>query len=381
MSLWQTVTWDVARAGGFTAYILMMLSVAVGLALTMHWQSPKWPRLINSELHNFLALLGTVFISIHVLAVWIDPFTRFGWAEVFLPFVSHYRPLWMAFGIVALYLGIAVGISTWIRPLIGYKWWRKLHILTLFAWILVTIHSIGTGSDTRAWWGILIYGGSVLLIGSLLWMRLSKPANAQSRAHPVLATMVLLIALFGTLWTMLGPLQPGWNAVANNGQGSGGPGTALAASGASGGSQSTPAPAGGQSSQYAPPFFAQLQGTLTQSGPDSNGNVSLVVNTTLSQGASGALQITLQGQPGGDDGSLNVTATRVVLGPNTQTALYSGPITRLNAENEWRISALLTGPNGGTLNVRIVLQINGQQVNGTIQGLTTNAAGGGGESQ
>ncbi len=245
MSLWQTVTWDVARAGGFTAYILMMLSVAVGLALTMHWQSPKWPRLINSEMHNFLALLGTVFIGIHVLAVWVDPFTRFGWAEVFLPFVSHYRPLWMAFGIVALYLGIAVGISTWIRPFIGYKWWRKLHILTLFAWILVTIHSIATGSDTRTWWGILIYGGSVLLVGSLLWMRLSKPANAQSRAHPVLATMVLLIALIGTMWTMVGPLQPGWNAVANNGQGSGGSNTALAASGDRG-SQPSSTPASGQ---------------------------------------------------------------------------------------------------------------------------------------
>ena len=380
MSLWQTVTWDVARAGGFTAYILMMLSVAVGLALTMHWQSPKWPRLINSELHNFLALLGTVFIGIHVLAVWVDPFTRFGWAEVFLPFVSHYRPLWMAFGIVALYLGIAVGISTWIRPFIGYKWWRRLHILTLFAWILVTIHSIATGSDTRTWWGILTYGGSVLLIGSLLWMRLSKPANAQSRAHPVLATLVLLIALIGTLWTMLGPLQPGWNATANNGQGSGGSNTALAASGASSGSQPSSAPANGQSSPFAPPFTAQLQGTLTQSGPDSNGNVTLLVNTTLSQGASGALQITLQGQPGGD-GSLNVTTTQVVLGTNTQTALYSGPITRLNADNQWRITAQLTGPKGVKLNVSIVLQINGQQVTGTIQGLTTNAASGGGGSQ
>lgn len=379
MSLWQTVTWDVARAGGFTAYILMMLSVAVGLALTMHWQSPKWPRLINSEMHNFLALLGTVFIGIHVLAVWVDPFTRFGWAEVFLPFVSHYRPLWMAFGIVALYLGIAVGISSWIRPLIGYKWWRKLHILTLFAWILVTIHSLATGSDTRTWWGILIYGGSVLLIGSLLWMRLSQPANAQSRAHPVLATAVLLIALFGTLWTMLGPLQPGWNVIANNGQGSGGSSTALAASG---GSQPSSSSASGQSSQYAPPFTAQLQGTLTQSGPDSNGNVSLVVNTTLSQGASGVLQITLQGQPGGgDDGSLNVTMAQVVLGPNAQTALYSGPVTRLRTENQWRITAQLAGPNGGTLNVSIVLQISGQQVTGTIQGLTTNAASGGGESQ
>jgi len=379
MSLWQSVTWDVARAGGFTAYILMMLSVAVGLALTMHWQSPKWPRLINSELHNFLALLGTVFIGIHVLAVWVDPFTRFGWAEVFLPFVSHYRPLWMAFGIIALYLGIAIGISTWIRPWIGYKWWRRLHILTLLAFILVTIHGIATGSDTRTWWGVLIYGGSVLLVGSLLWQRLIKPTTAKSRSHPVLATAVIVVTLIGTLWTLLGPLQSGWNATANNGQGSGGSNTAIAASNGSNAAGSS------QSSTFVPPFTAQLQGTLTQSGPDSNGNVTLVINSTLSQGATGVLQITLQGQPGGDDGSLNITNTHVVLGTNTQTPLYSGPLTTLNADNSWHMTAQLTGMGtaSGQLNIRVDVQINTQQqVSGTIQGLTTSATGGNsGESQ
>ncbi len=373
MTLWQTVTWDVARAGGFTAYILIMLSVAVGLALTMHWQSPKWPRIINSELHNFLALLGTVFIVVHVLAVWIDPFTRFGWAEVFLPFVSHYRPVWMAFGIVALYLGIAIGISTWIRPFIGYAWWRGLHILTLLAFILVTIHGVATGSDTRTWWGALIYGGSVLLVGSLLWQRLIKPANPQSRAHPILAISVIIAMLIGMLFALIGPLQPGWNATANNGQGSGGS-TALATSKGSQSSQTA------QISPFAPPFTAQLQGTLTQSGPDNNGNVTLVINATLSQGATGALQITLQGQSG-DDGSLNVTNTHVILGTNAQTPLYSGPLTTLKADNSWHMTAQLTGTGtaSGQLNIRVDVQINTQQqVSGTIQGLTTHATGGGG---
>jgi len=75
MSIWQTVTWNVARTGGFTAYILLTLAVAVGLALTMRLQSPSyWPRLLNSELHNFLTLLSVVFVGVHILAVWIDPF-------------------------------------------------------------------------------------------------------------------------------------------------------------------------------------------------------------------------------------------------------------------------------------------------------------------
>jgi cytochrome b561 len=88
-SIWQTVTWDVARAGGFTAYVLLTLAVVAGLALSTKLQSPsRWPRLLNSELHNFLTLLSTIFVGVHVLAVWVDPFTHFGWNEVFIPFVS-----------------------------------------------------------------------------------------------------------------------------------------------------------------------------------------------------------------------------------------------------------------------------------------------------
>ena len=189
-TIWQTVTWDVARAGGFTAYILLTLAVAVGLALSTQLQSPRrWPRLLNSELHNFLTLLSTIFVGVHVLAVWIDPFTHFNWSEVFIPFVSSYRTVWMALGIVSLYLGIAIGISTWLRPRIGYTWWRRLHVLTLGVYALATAHWIGTGSDTHTWWAVAIYVISGVLVGSLLFRRLTikgkrKPTHSTASALP-----------------------------------------------------------------------------------------------------------------------------------------------------------------------------------------------------
>ena len=69
---------------------------------------------------------------------------------MFLPFVSHYRPLWMTFGIVALYLDLAIALSTWLRPYIGYTWWRRLHVFTLLAFALVAVHGVTTDSDTRS---------------------------------------------------------------------------------------------------------------------------------------------------------------------------------------------------------------------------------------
>src|SRR6266487_3051482 len=156
-TIWETITWDVARAGGFTAYILLTL-----------------------------ALLSTVFLGVHVLAVWVDPFTHFGWNEILIPLASHYRAVWMALGMIALYLGIAIGISTLLRKRIGYKWWRRLHVLTLGIFALAAIHGLGTGSDAQTWWALGIYLGSIVLVGSLLCRRVLSVTGKRKHAsvHP-----------------------------------------------------------------------------------------------------------------------------------------------------------------------------------------------------
>ncbi len=372
MSIWQTVTWNVARTGGFTAYVLLTLAVAVGLALTMQLQSPSyWPRLINSELHNFLTLLSVVFVGVHILAVWIDPFTRFGWNEVFIPFVSHYRATWMALGILALYLGIAIGISTWLRPLIGYGWWRRLHVLTLGVYGLVTVHGIATGSDTQTWWGLAIYGGSIALIGGLLCWRLLVPVNNRGRAHPVMASLVGLAILAGLIFTVAGPLQPGWNALANGASS----GNSLSQSVVPSPTQRVPSTSqgGNTSNPFAVPFTASFQGTMAQNGPDSSGAVTLHVNATLSDGAHGVLIIMLQGTQesfGGQGSGLSITSTQVKLGQDAARPLYQGYLTDLRSnEFRWRMSALLSNVGVGTNKVQAQIEMrvdSSGQVTGVI---------------
>ena len=215
MTFWQSVTWETARASGMVAYLLISLSVAVGLALTRHMQSARWPRMLNTEMHNFLALVGLVFIGVHVLAVLIDPYTHFGLGAVLIPFVSNYRPLWMGLGIVSLYLGFAILISTWLRPRIGYTWWRRIHVLTLLGYIGVTLHGIGSGTDTREWWAALIYLASVAGIGTLLILRLLVPANAQAKRHPVIAGLVGVGIAALVAWALIGPFQANWGTTAS----------------------------------------------------------------------------------------------------------------------------------------------------------------------
>ena len=372
MSTWGTVTWDVARAGGFTAYILLTLSVALGLALSLRWQSARWPRLINSEMHNFLTLLSLVFTVVHIAAVWVDPFTRFGWKEMFIPLASHYRPLWMALGIVGLYLGLAIGLSTWLRPKIGYAWWRRLHVLTIGIFALVTVHGLATGSDTRTAWGIAIYAIAVVLVTGQLLLRFLTPASAQLRAHPWVALATVLLVLGGTVWTMVGPLQANWNTIANNGNGSGAR-VALAAPNSS--TQSSAGAPATVNDPFTSAFSANVKGNMVQRGDD--GRVVIDIRGTLSGGKQGVIQVQMRGftggfgDDGGGSGNVTITSTNVALGTSATSLLYRGQLTSLSTNSTWHMNATLqsTQTSGQTLNLQLDATIDSSgNLTGTLQG-------------
>jgi len=219
MSIDHTLSWEVARVGGFVAYLLSTASVALGLLLSLKAHSPRWPRFITNELHSHVSLLLLVFIGLHSLAVLVDPFTGFGLREVLLPMASHYRPLWIGFGIVATYLAIAVWLSLYARRFVGYAWWHRFHMLAFVIFLLGTVHGLGAGSDSSAPWSLAIYGGSVLLVAGLVLVRIGRALGDQLRRGLAVGVMALVMAL--AVFTVVGPMRPGWNAIANNGNGSG----------------------------------------------------------------------------------------------------------------------------------------------------------------
>src|SRR6185312_4674010 len=85
------------------------------------------------------------------------------------------------------------------------------------------------------------------------------------------------------------------------------------------------------------PFQAQLSGTISQTGPDASGAVEVTVASALrvaQAGATGALTIILDGvTQSGDDGSLDVTNTRVSLGPSASDITYRGQLSRVRNDD------------------------------------------------
>ena len=345
MSTWSTVTWDTARAGGFVAYILVTASIALGLALSLRWYTRSWPRWATTDLHRYVTLLAIVFTGVHSLAIWLDPFMAFTPAEVIIPLLSHYRPIWVALGIVSAYLLLAIWLSERIQKQIGYAWWRRLHYLTFGVWGLVTVHGLTTGSDTRTPWALFIYGGSVVLVGSLLSIRLLGKEN-EAAPHPRIAAATGTLALITLLFVMAGPLRPGWNALANQRPG-------IAVVGAA------------PPNQLSVPFTAQLQGSLSQSSSSSgsSGALTLQINTTMSGAEQGNLQIALDGQQN-PDGSVSIGGGSVTLSPRNAGS-YSGQLLTMNGN---QLVAVCRDSSGNQVRLAISIQDDGTgNITGTVQ--------------
>ncbi len=355
----ETIAWDVARVGGMLAYLLLTASVAIGIALSLGWRSPRWTRFVSNELHRFVSLVALVFIAIHTVSVAVDPFIGFTPAEVLVPMLSHYRTVWVALGIVGSYLLVAVYLSERIRPHVGYQWWRRFHYLSFVAFVLALVHGVATGSDTRAPWAILLYAGSIVLVGALLVARLFPAEGA--RRHPLIAAVCGSALVYGVVWASAGPLQPGWNVIANDGRGSGatpqtlaalgiattggGPGNAAAA-GTGGGPAPTSSPA-----TTPGPVQASFQARVY--GGDGN---AVLLYGQLEGAAGNQFQLQLNGTGSGALGLVQLQ------GSDGRTC--SGPVTQIGNTS---ITATCATGDGASWTLRLVIgSVERRGVTGTL---------------
>jgi sulfoxide reductase heme-binding subunit YedZ len=140
----------------------------------------------------------------------LDGFAPIGWLDAVVPFASPYRRIWLGLGALAVDALIAVVVSSLLRRHIGYRVWFGIHLTSWIAWPLAIVHGLGTGSDSQAGWGQVVYlvcAAAVLVAG---WCRLAVgwPAHAGTRLVAGIASVVACVVLVS--WALSGPLQPGW---------------------------------------------------------------------------------------------------------------------------------------------------------------------------
>ena len=178
--------WYVARSGGIVAWALLAASVLWGLALstkvTNGKPKPNW----ILDLHRFLGGLALVFTGVHVGSLIVDSYVHFGLVEVLVPFTGTWHPAAVAWGVIGLYLLLAVELTSLARKRISKRLWRATHYASFPLFFLTTVHALSAGTDRKTSALLLMVAVAVAMVTVLAFVRLSKAQRGPQRS-PVAA--------------------------------------------------------------------------------------------------------------------------------------------------------------------------------------------------
>jgi hypothetical protein len=139
--------WYTARSAGIVAWLLVTASVLWGLAMSTKVlrgrPRPNWVL----DLHRFLGAAAVMFTAIHVGSIVADSYVHFGLVEVLVPFAGSWHPAAVAWGIVGLYLLVAVEVTSLLRKHLSRRAWRATHFLSFPLFAMATIHGLAAGTD------------------------------------------------------------------------------------------------------------------------------------------------------------------------------------------------------------------------------------------
>lgn len=177
--------WIVSRGSGIAALLLSSGAVALGLLMSGRFARSRAKDL--RPLHEALSLATLAALVLHATALLGDAYLSPSLADITVPFVFDYEPLWTGIGVITGWLLIALGLSYYTRARIGVERWRKLHRLTALAWLLAIGHSLGSGTDADRWWfltacALVVVPAVLLLVARLGQTRGGLPAPRSARA-------------------------------------------------------------------------------------------------------------------------------------------------------------------------------------------------------
>ncbi len=177
----QHMFWLASRALGIVAIVLVALGVGLGLALSGKIsREPGVPARLK-HLHEAIALTALMAIAGHGLLLLGDSYLRPTVPQIALPFAIVSHPFWTGLGIIAGWLAAILGLSFYVRRWIGVRLWRWMHRWTLLVYVLGVAHTLGSGTDARAPWLLVILGATAVPIVFMATYRF-LPARKERRS-------------------------------------------------------------------------------------------------------------------------------------------------------------------------------------------------------
>jgi len=188
------LTWYVARSAGIVAYMLMSTSVVIGVLMSARARF-TWPRFAVEEVHRFLAILTGVFIVLHGVALLADRVVPISVMQLVIPFRTAYRPFGVGLGITSALLLLAVSISNLLRKKMPFRFWRRIHYVTLAVWLTATGHGLLAGTDRQDFWFISLVAVAVCTVALAFLGRFARTVSLGAVGGVAATAVVAVLAL------------------------------------------------------------------------------------------------------------------------------------------------------------------------------------------
>jgi DMSO/TMAO reductase YedYZ heme-binding membrane subunit len=156
----KQIFWYTARATGIVSWGLLSTSVLVGVVLSTRLLGKRAAPAWLLDLHRFLGGAACMFVSVHIGGLVADNYLHFGPSEILVPLASTWHPVAVAWGVVSLYLLVAIETTSLLKRRLPSRVWRKVHGTSFVLWLLSTVHGFSSGTDSSnrlyQWVGLAI---------------------------------------------------------------------------------------------------------------------------------------------------------------------------------------------------------------------------------
>jgi sulfoxide reductase heme-binding subunit YedZ len=172
------IWWYLTRASGIVAWLMLTASVIWGIVLSTkafpEHRRPAW----LLDLHRWLGGLTVAFVVIHLAALVADSYIQFDLADLTIPFASDWKPLAVALGVIAMWLLVAVEVTSLAMKRLPRRVWRAIHFSSYAVFLLASFHAALAGTDRAQW---LYQVTAVASIIAVMWATVYRLTHRRRR--------------------------------------------------------------------------------------------------------------------------------------------------------------------------------------------------------
>ena len=143
---------DISSFAGLCAMVLLTMNVVLGVLVSRNYNpARRWPfrKVPLFRIHNWTAYTALVLILIHPGMLLFQGTPKFGLTDILYPVHSPAQTNYNVLGAIGWYSFLVVVITSYFRPRLGSRPWKKIHFTAYFGAAVMFVHGTLIDPDLK----------------------------------------------------------------------------------------------------------------------------------------------------------------------------------------------------------------------------------------